>query len=368
MDKPTFTRWVPLVERAGWASRTSSNDDFRQATAKMLEQGSRLGGEGAKNVTNCKPFIQALSSEIAWHKFGRPYYKIWPGIAWALSKTRFSFSATQLHFPYRAFVVMFPHELPGSRIILIEQEGVTRPGERAGNQSESERENCRRLGPVAHSISLQFSAAGLSGWHGRREHFNIRTEETVEEALARRMDMIPTQQLNHDEGLVPIDPSFAREEWEDSKLRAAIGAAMFAVNSHELVLPDADFDEKNKVGRAKGASRIKEMRIARELAKNTGWRVGSELVLPRPIAHGSTGSESTGRELTHGHIRSGHMKMQACGPGWKEHRLIFVAPCVVRPDLPERTTHGYRIQDKILPRKKRQQSHAPAHDATAGNQ
>jgi hypothetical protein len=28
--------------------------------------------------------------------------------------------------------------------------------------------------------------------------------------------------------------------------------------------------------------------------------------------------------------------------------LIFVAPTVVRPDLPIRTSHGYRIQDKVL--------------------
>jgi hypothetical protein len=53
------------------------------------------------------------------------------------------------------------------------------------------------------------------------------------------------------------------------------------------------------------------------------------------------------RELTHGHIRTGHIRWQACGKDRQDRRLQFIHPAVVRPDLPLRQSHGYRIRDDI---------------------
>ena len=87
----------------------------------------------------------------------------------------------------------------------------------------------------------------------------------------------------------------------------------------------------------------------RIVAKCKGWVIGREIDLPRPIVN-RIGYPDTGggRELAYGHIRSGHMRLQPCGPQNSLRRLIFVAPTIVRPDLELRQTHGYRLHDKPL--------------------
>ena len=145
-------------------------------------------------------------------------------------------------------------------------------------------------------------------------------------------------------------PTNQLRKYADTLMRIAVCTMFFGVENHELVMPDIHREVLTIKGKGKRKRITEQMRIDRELAKCKGWKVGSEIDLPRPLIRreGYSGNEGTGKELEHGHIRSGHMRMQPCGKGNKDRKLIFLPPTVVRPDLPMRTTRGYRIQDKLL--------------------
>lgn len=128
--------------------------------------------------------------------------------------------------------------------------------------------------------------------------------------------------------------------------RLCVGVALFGIERHELILPDLPREVIDKRGRKSKRQKVmaKERR-ERDEKKCNGWLVGSEIDLPRPLVKRDQCREGTGTELQYGHIRSGHMRYQPCGPGNKDRKLIFLPPTVVRPDLPIRQMHGYRIKD-----------------------
>ena len=126
-----------------------------------------------------------------------------------------------------------------------------------------------------------------------------------------------------------------------------IGVMMFGIHNHEMVMPD--IKTPVIVGRGKKKEALKRQAIRKEVKECKGWLVGSEIDLPQPEVIGSTNERpGCGTPLKFGHVRSGHMRLQPCGPQRKDRKLIFVEPTVVRSDLPVRQSHGYRIKDTLL--------------------
>jgi hypothetical protein len=104
--------------------------------------------------------------------------------------------------------------------------------------------------------------------------------------------------------------------------------------------------EKYWSDKAKGEHAKAAHQVQRAIAESVGWTVGREIDLPTTeyrYLHRAA-SEGGHRELSQGHLRRGHMKMQPCGEQSKDRKLIFVAPTIVRPDLPLRASHGYRLR------------------------
>ena len=139
------------------------------------------------------------------------------------------------------------------------------------------------------------------------------------------------------------DPGLARRI-----MRVVVGCCFFGLDKHELILPDLKRSTIERFMRERREPSGSEAEEALRQAKKHGlfgWKVGSEIDLPSPhVTHHEGTGATAGRELTAGHIRRGHIALLPCGEGRKERRLVFRAPTVVRPDLPLRSQHGYRVR------------------------
>ncbi len=349
--KPSFRRWAIHSDIEGLTSASSSYDE-------ML-QGMQLCMRGLLNQENGESIqmdLDLLQAEIAWHRFGRPYYKVWPDMAEALRRTKLDFSPEFLRAPYESLSVMLPVSFGAGACCLVKL--IHNPENGAEQtlatlrsidsrhplrkQLEAELELAKsedaHFGPVITTVSIAWRDAD-----GIRVSatFPIRERETVESSLKRFYE-----HPDADEGI--IDPILYLKNRE-GLIRIAVAVCMFGVDRHELVAPDVDREviaARFPAGRSKASKALAVAAVARELAKSTGWRVGSEIDLPRPVVERGEVHRGAGAEREFGHYRSGHMRMQPCGEGGKDRKLIFVAPTLVRPDLPIRQSHGYRIRGK----------------------
>ena len=258
-----------------------------------------------------------IASELHWHRMGRPYYKLWPGICDQLCRTAMNFDSKYLQLPFLAYTVLLPIGYFSTDAMLVTMT----------NRLDDEREYRR--------LTVSFGNSGFG------DHFlvlNLFEGETIEKALTlldRKNEDIRTRCEN----------DISKQE-SDQLYPLAIATAMFGIDQHELVAPDTDREvlmRKYPKGRSKAAERVARELREKYLSKITSFRVGSEIDLPRPDVIRVGSPEDKGSELTQGHMRSGHMKMQPCGPKNQDRKLIFVAPTVVRPDLPM-ATKGYRIR------------------------
>lgn len=293
--------------------------------------------------------------ECEWHSIGRPYYKVYPEMLEMLGNTKMNFDAAYLNSPFEVFSVLMPGlpGLPASMLVRVHdrhrvledrrrffEKHADRmpPAMRAGEEkmlADYERATERltaRKGAFAKQVGVTYYTA-----HQQAETipFAYWEGETVESRLDEDATdgRVPEECRRIVRVLFPI----------------AIAVAMFAINKHELVAPDIDRDiliRKFPGGRSKASQKLAEEKRQREAAKVKGWKVGSEIDLPRPRVITQGQPPERGGELTCGHVRSGHMKMQPCGPRNQDRKLIFVAPTIVRPDLPIRAQHGYRIRQK----------------------
>lgn len=239
--------------------------------------------------------VRGLLLYREWHRCGCPYYKVYPGIAAALSDTKLHFAATEVRPPFSCFEVRLPQ------------------------------------GWAARAMLVAYSWEAVHfAFHECGYETTVRYTLNKERSIAESLDVEPDKDFRD---LCAI----------------AIGVALFGVENHELVLPDLPREVIDKRCRKTKRQRAMEReRREREEKKCKGWLVGSEIDLPRPLVLRDRCRVGTGTELQHGHIRSGHMRYQPCGEGGKDRKLIFVAPTVVRPDLPMRQMHGYRIKDRLL--------------------
>jgi len=364
-----FNRWVDFFQRARNDNKTMRKLSD-QAVYGELSEAARGGGIATLTSLISNLSRHAISSDICWRNNGRPYYKVWPSIASSLSCTSLNFDTSYLHAPYPAFEVTignYCHSyLTGSFLVTFVQFGnepsdpefdwddlgISDPEERAEYNEQRDLDTKYRV--------------GLCKKRGKRAIGQLNIGYMIHGNLAPRFNMGPsscgpigasTQMLlfrdsTPSEDLEFWNPTRSPESpiWvSDYKkiLSVVIGVMMFGIHNHELVMPDI----KTPVieGRGKKKKVLQEQAERAAAKECNGWLVGSEIDLPQPEVVGSTCVHpGTGTPLKFGHVRSGHMKMQPCGPKNQDRKLIFVDPTVVRPDLPVRKSHGYRIKDSLI--------------------
>lgn len=330
---PKFTHWRTGMEliSAFTGLNLGEDQDSRDVIRSLCQRDTRLDKYVGELYASDKAALFVRAAEWNWVHAGRPYYKLWPGMAEALCHTRLDIDSKAFFPPYRSFSVMLAKgntaETLNETLLVQAKSGDEL---RSGNNPEVVKELERKYGArVLWEVSIY--ANQCAGYDNFPIH--LVQGEKIEDAVQRLSEILAREDPG---GYIPRSFSLA------------IAVAFFGVDNHEVVCPDI----KKQIIDCKCRPKLRKMREenamkkhAREVAKCKGWLVGSEIDLPRPevINHGDV-RHGAGTELTAGHIRSGHMRMQPCGLGLKDRKLIFVPPTVVRPDLPFRQTHGYRIK------------------------
>lgn len=290
-----------------------------------------------QNVQDEQQMVEGYAETIMerdYYHFGEPYYKLFPSILEMLCSVSIDINGALVKFPYPAFCVRLPKDgnvlRDGNRVIQAMLVGEVPSHDKIDLKTvDGTVVKCDRFMRINYQDNLGNISAMDVG---------LLENETIGDALDRWG--------GHDSSHLECRPTITSPILLRKRIIAtAVATALFGVDRHELILPDLPVEEITVRGRAK--KRLAKEKRAREEQKCKHWLVGSEIDLPRPHVTYEGYSEPTGRELKFGHMRSGHMRMQPCGPKNSERKLVFIHPMVIRPDLPVRRQHGYRIKGMI---------------------
>ncbi len=257
--------------------------------------------------------------QLNYQKAGRPYYKVWPQIGAALQAVSLDVPCEAMGMPYAAFVVRFP---VGEQVLIVDSRPV---GTLMVSVDGLEYDFHKRV-PSDAIDTLSVSATSSDG--GVDCDFRISIGRHQGRTIQQCMDDYSHWNTHTDQAGVKV------------MFSVAVSVALFGIDRHELVLPDV---RRLRVIKRRGAKRQKVLEGG-AAEESQGWKLGSELDLPRPLVRYIGDGDRCRRALREGHIRAGHLRMQVCGKGAKQRKLIFIAPTVVRPDLPlQQFRRGFRL-------------------------
>lgn len=339
------------------------SEDFYTAVIGELRQDPARYAQGAFG----------LSIEQGWYAQNRPEFKVYPGIIAALERTHVEIDSKFFKMPFPSFMVRFPH--------LFLRESDAAPYVRAMIVT-TVREPLPKRTRMIDGTSIAISSPG---------------DPIVDKLVIFvcidnglnffKFPLIPGQTIQHafnaarlrsDGSEVKQEAEFDRHGYWPSRalymrlLQIAVGTAFFAIGR--------DRQKKHTLVEAEQLSRQERRQIARATGTRTRdasrprFVVGREIELPRfeseakektevdPVAEcASCGCQAaahtgagrscssedcqclqwdSGRHISYGYIRSGHLHFYAVGPrNPKEgdtngYELRWIDPHPVRPDLP----------------------------------
>lgn len=277
------------------------------------------GGPSLETDRAGKTWLQA-NIESQWYQIGRPEYKVHPGMVEALAHTKLDIPATALQLPYPVFAVRLPSKhlreyrgAPFVRAILVSRITEVQYGQERNKLvfSTNFSEMAPGLDPMENNIITKIDMGAVDS-------------ETIH-TIDWYLDNMPHADVS--DGMY----------WPSGDLNREIVALATAVSligigaDRHLVRP-----ARENLTDRRTRERIERRHGRGSASTNHGFEVGQDIKLPKlPRSYRKSDEESgEGPRLNYGHIRSGHMKMQAHGPRHSLRKLIFVAPTIVRPDLP----------------------------------
>jgi hypothetical protein len=279
-----------------------------------------------------------LRVEARWYALRRPVYRVYPSMAVALPSTNLEVPSHELRFPFEAVTVAFP-----ARTVFMDPTMVV----------PQDREALRGLPYVCAIMAIERPLEAAD-----------RQELGAERAVSLMIDMADDDPLAYREGRLtfllradrtiadcvtePLRHSLLREyapcAADVRRLAALVTAVLFLATGRDRkyvtetrIKPYpaepclCGSGKKHK--RCCGASRATS-------GQPIGYEVGRHIDLPYRSSNTTGVTLGDGRQLEFGHIRSGHMRWQPRKDDAREwtRELIFVAPTVVRPDLPLKPT------------------------------
>lgn len=335
---PDFRQYQTNMDVAKHLHRQMRGMDAMEYYDTLLEQDAReqiAKLRGKENVIG-DAFERSINeSERHWIMTGSPYFKVFPRIAAMLATVNLNIQASFCRLPYQYFAVLFPR-------------GEWRP--------------CKD-GPSLLSVLMWES--DIKGWFDetadRVLSLNLQFDREAEPGSGLETSLLFNQINNNDlletqvfgdrtqmgsaatSGLTP-------EAFTEAVIRVCLSVCFFGVNRHELIAPEIPRRYVHVIQEAR--KRGDQARLDKLSERFRGrWMIGREIELPSPhvtVERDERDEDHEVRELTHSHMRRAHMRMQASGPRDNPtHELIFVAPTLVRPDLPWRDGYsvGYKITD-----------------------
>ncbi len=292
-----------------------------------------------------------LAGERLWTQAKRPYYKVYPDWIPCLSQTKLNVPSSCLRSPRDAMMIRLPknhgfefltpqadHEV---RTILV----VETPGKMIIPQNNVERQltlwinfnewtTANDYMPGLESLTASIAdrtATPVMTY----QSIKFYEGDTVESALLRQM----AKRERMDVGIGDID-----DEIILACAKLVVSVCFLATGAHKLVEPDVLNKHFNRYLTTEDESvRLDLHDKAKKRGKN-GYIVGRgrEASFPSKFTD-SEMTSSTGRKLSHSHIRSGHFHHYWYGVGKKLSKVVFVDQVVVRDDLkPAPEPKGYR--------------------------
>jgi hypothetical protein len=146
--------------------------------------------------------------------------------------------------------------------------------------------------------------------------------KSVEELLAK-----------YDETMVVHDKDFGQRMARRRVLSLVIATMLIAISHDKRLIKPEQRGLKHKLKAEKARKRgDKSAGLG-----NKGFLVGADIKLPKDLRKAISEPAGTeGSRLNYGHVRSGHLRVQPYGKQGekKSYKVIFIAPMLVRPDLP----------------------------------
>jgi hypothetical protein len=273
-------------------------------------------------------------AEIDYFRYNEPYYKVYPGMVEQLGGVNIDIDGQYLKLPFPAFEV----RLPKGEHVVTDGEG----GPICTAMMVSADNITRHCDGRDWSIICMYQFDGIE--HGTWLYkMSVKKGKTIGEEFE---EAFVNSELT--EGL--YDPP---KKLADKLIRIAIATCFFGTRQHDLIIPDIPAKLRDKYAKAKAENNDFEVKQILDKSKrlgHNGYRIGSEIAIPKPQSYlGGDGRvrdyEPTGRELQYGHVRSAYMRLQPKGKRSDPYyELTYVAPTIVRPDLPMKETRGFKIE------------------------
>lgn len=317
----------------------------------MLEDGnaSASGNKYRPAEDSVGSTYMQMRAERNWYALGRPTYKIYPGMVEALAETSIDIPAEHFKMPFPAIVLRLPRhymrehdDAPWLQAILITTCWM-----------RYDREFAKR-----HHID--------AGRHLKLQVFSSFEEppggSPMMNHIRSQMNLAPGMTLQHSLDVMPFQEDPRSEVYWPSRgmtkklLALSLGTCFIAVGKDKKLIKKEKReglsvrDRLRRGGRRWDPSKIPNTDL--------GWGVGSDIKLPKadsmlPGDPRPDVDPDPDRQLRYGHVRSGHMRWQPYGPkDDPTYKLIFIAPTVVRNDLPLKP----RNTPRAVTRKKRRSS------------
>lgn len=303
--------------------RRSSVDAFYMQTGRAYEDRVRRGKneqlkDGGSRVC-CN--LRMLAAECLWFRAGCPYYKVYPDLIMDLALTDMHIDCSYFAMPQPAIEIRLPKvrgllpNNPQAALLCNAQAVDTRHWDGMTKLRKTDYYMLTAIWRDDSDVGHQTESQSF---------FPLRKGTSLEDQF-ENVTEAPSMLKNVSSPL-----------W-----RVLLSVAFFGTSQHELVKPDIPRKHIDVYHRAQKTNN-REI-VERIEAKARGWIMGGEIDLPEPTITYHGPSSCAGRELSKGHLRRGHMRLQPHGPKNENRKLIFIRPTWVRPDLPTMTARGYRL-------------------------
>lgn len=321
-----YQRFRPLMRKELRAQGIDSpRAYYDRLVSRFLSDHSRFLRDHKTLASAPTGFVEshtALLSESEYYRRGQVYYKVYPDMAKQLAFTDLKIPCEFFKMPQSCFEMRLDKEsnlVRGGATSCLVWECSSVVREMMGDESSY-------LSIVWHDSTDMKNNCYASD---SVSYFQLQKGEIIDDRIKKASSSAGNRMSQYNARIL---------------FRLAVAVSFFGSNRHELICPDIPrrYRVKHEAARNRGDTK-RMLEIER---KSSGFVVGREIDLPAPIGeHDATNRDEVdqARELKHGHVRRGHMRMQPCGLRSQDRKLMFIAPTVIRPDLPL-MTKGYRIR------------------------
>ena len=338
---PAFHSWKTRLDEAGEFFPDRKQLPFNEqviADAQFIES---MINEGEMKRSTAWRELLRLGEEYPWLLDGKPYYNIQPKIVGHLCRCKLSnVPSSYMEVPggFATSLIRFSEPCPE---LVVEGEEYVRSVLISYSIAGLDKQELDRLfteGIAPSAVISQSRGINLRIDLGERENC---------EGMTYTKDWVVGLRLLPDKSL---DEEFAAFE-TDAPERIAVGTRRREVlknclrliatvgliaNSPQDNLLQYDVLSKDRQRFETADEEVRQSLInrARRRGKH-GWNVGTNEMIVSDVSQWSEPSGSgQGGQLTHAHIRTGHLHAVRCGPGKKNVKIKWFRPTVVRPDLP----------------------------------